>query len=116
MAEGMFNAWAPPGWTARSAGSAPAERVRPQAVEVLREIGIEIGGQRPKTIQAAMSPEVRLVVGLCAEETCPIVPGARSLHWPLPDPAGGGLDVFRATRDDLAERIRALIRSLDPES
>jgi arsenate reductase len=112
MAEGMFNAWAPAGWAARSAGTDPVRQVRPEAITVLRELGIDISGATPKPLAAAMGAEVRLVIGLCAEEACPIVPGAERLHWPLANPAGGDLSVFRRTRDDLAGRIRALIRDL----
>jgi arsenate reductase len=112
MAEGMFNAWAPAGWAARSAGTDPVRQVRPEAIAVLSELGIDIRHHVPKALQDATGPAPRLVVGLCAEEACPVVPGTESLHWPLANPAGGGLDVFRRTRDDLAERVRSLIRSL----
>lgn len=112
MAEGLFNALAPAGWRAGSAGTDPGERVREEAVTVMREIGVDISGHVPKPLQAAMGPDVELVVGLCAEEACPYVPGARSLHWPLPNPAGGDLTLYRTVRDDLADRIRALVRDL----
>jgi len=56
--------------------------------------------------------EVELVVGLCAEEACPVVPGVRSLHWPLPNPAGQSIERFREVRDELSVRVRALIRDL----
>lgn len=62
-----------------------------------------------------MDANVRLVVGLCAEEACPALPGVRSLHWPLPNPAGGGIERFRELRDDLAARIRTLIHDLGGE-
>lgn len=112
MAEGLFNALTPAGWRAGSAGTDPGERVREEAVTVMREIGVDISDHVPKPLQAALGPDVELVVGLCAEEACPVVPGARSLHWPLPNPAGGGLERFRELRDDLAVRVRALVRDL----
>jgi len=112
MAEGLFNALAPAGWRAGSAGTDPGDRVRDEAIAALREGGIDISQQVPKSIAAALSPEVELVVGLCAEEACPVVPGVRSLHWPLPNPAGQSIERFREARDELSVRVRALIRDL----
>ncbi len=108
MAEGLFNAAAPPGWEASSAGTEPALRVRPEAIAVMREIGIDISAQRPKSLQRALGPDVALVIGLCEEEACPVVPGARSEHWPLPDPAGRDIDAYRGVRDELRKRIGVL--------
>jgi arsenate reductase len=114
MAEGLFNALAPAGWRAGSAGTDPSGTVRPEAIAVMREGGIDISRQSPKSLAAAIDqggpPE--LVVGLCEEEACPVVPGARSLHWPLPNPAGAGIDAYRAVCDELAARMRALIADL----
>jgi arsenate reductase len=112
MAEGLFNALAPSGWRAGSAGTDPGEHVRAEAITVMREIGIDISGHRPKSLQAAMGPDVQLAVGLCAEEACPVIPGVQSLHWPLPDPAARPLSVFRAVRDELSRRVRVLIQDL----
>lgn len=112
MAEGLFNALAPAGWEARSAGTDPRDTVRPEAIVAMREAGIDISHHRPKTIADAMTPDVELVVGLCAEEACPVIPGVRALHWPLPNPVGRDVQFFRETRDDLAARIRQLIRDL----
>jgi len=112
MAEGLFNALAPAGWRAGSAGTDPQGTVREEAVAVMREVGVDISDHMPKPMQAALGPDIELVVGLCAEEACPMVPGARSLHWPLPNPAGGDLTLYRTVRDDLAGRIRALVRDL----
>jgi protein-tyrosine-phosphatase len=117
MAEGLFNAAAPAGWRAGSAGTDPSGSVRLQAVAVMREIGIDISGAAPKSIAAALAqgslgPRVDLVVGLCAEEACPVVPGARSLHWPLPNPAGGSIERYREVRDELARRIQGLLAEL----
>ena len=112
MAEGLFNSQAPAGWRAGSAGTDPSGSVRPEAIAVMREIGIDISRHVPKSLSAALSPETQLVVGLCEEEACPVVPGARSLHWPLPNPAGSGVERYREVRDDLATRINALIADL----
>jgi arsenate reductase len=112
MAEGLFNALAPAGWAAGSAGTDPHDSVRPEAIAVMREIGIDISHQRPKSIADALSGDVELAVGLCEEEACPVIPGIRTVHWPLPNPAGRELSFFRDVRNDLAERIRHLIGDL----
>lgn len=112
MAEGLFNTNAPSGWRAGSAGTEPGLQVRPEAVAVMREIGIDISGGRPKHLREALGPDVALVVGLCAEEACPVVPGARSEHWPLANPAGQDIAVFREIRDALRHRVADLAARL----
>jgi len=115
MAEGLSNAMAPPGWRAGSAGTEPAAQVRPEAITVMREIGIDISGHRPKHLRGALGPDVALVIGLCQEEACPVVPGVPSEEWPLPNPAGAtALAVYRRLRDDLRGRIGNLIPRLKP--
>lgn len=116
MAEGLFNALAPAGWAARSAGTDPGEAVRREAVAVMREIGVDIERHRPKSVAQAMDPDVRLVIGLCAEEACPVIPGIPGLHWPIPNPAGQEMDFYREVRDGLAQRIRDLIKDLTGEA
>lgn len=113
MAEGLFNAIAPSGWRAGSAGTEPGPQVRPEAASVMREIGIDISGGRPNLLRDALGPDVALVVGLCAEEACPVVPGARSEHWPLPNPAGQDIAVFREIRDGLRQRVADLAARLE---
>jgi arsenate reductase (thioredoxin) len=105
MAEALFNAAAPPGWRAGSAGTEPAAAVRPEAVAVMAEVGLDISSQRPRALADALGPDVALVVGLCAEEACPVVPGAAMEHWPLANPAGRDIAFFRETRDELRRRI-----------
>jgi arsenate reductase len=114
MAEGIARSLAPPGVKVWSAGSRPTT-VRPEAIAVLREIGIDITGHRSKDVGVIRVEEVDLVVTLCAEEVCPIFLGnAPRLHWGLPDPAAvegpeeERLAAFRQTRDELRRRIPAL--------
>ena len=84
-----------------SAGSNPAP-VHPHAVEAMAEIGIDIAGQYSKSVDTIDLSGLDLVVRLCAEEVCPILPEqVRRLHWPIPDPAAQDPDDpqarFRAT-------------------
>ena len=110
MAEGIARHLAPRDVRVSSAGSIPTS-VRPQAVAVLREIGIDIGEQRSKGVDAIERP-VDVVITLCAEEVCPVWLGsAERLHWALPDPAAvegseeQKLEAFRGVRDELLGRL-----------
>jgi arsenate reductase len=114
LAEGIARSLAPPEVTISSAGSEPAF-VRPQAIQVLKEIGIDISAHRSKAIEEIDSASVEAVVTLCAEEVCPIfLGGALNLHWGLPDPAktpgddAARLESFRRTRDELLRRLKLL--------
>jgi arsenate reductase len=113
MAEGLARSMAPEREFV-SAGSQPT-RVNPMAIEVLRELGIDIAGHRSKSVDCIDRSRIGTVVTLCAEEVCPVFPGdvARH-HWPLPDPAAvlddaERLDAFRRVRDELRARLRALL-------
>jgi arsenate reductase (thioredoxin) len=116
MAEGIARALAGDRLRVESAGSAPS-RVHPLAVEAMAEIGIDVGGQRSKSVDEIDRASVDTVITLCAEEVCPLYLGrARRLHWPLPDPAGGdgaeaaSLARFRGVRDELRRRIADWLR------
>ena len=119
LAEGIARTLAPPGVTVSSAGSEPTS-VRPQAVETLREIGIDISGHT-STGTADVGDGVDAVITLCAEEVCPVWLGsAWRVHWGLPDPAGAGdspeeeLEAFRRIRDELRVRLGVLFGTLSP--
>lgn len=114
LAEGIARTLAPAGVTVWSAGSQPT-RVRPEAVAVLAEIGIDTTPHRSKSVSEIPADQVDTVITLCGEEECPVFLGkARRLHWGLPDPAAAPdlgearLDAFRHTRDELTRRIAAL--------
>jgi arsenate reductase len=100
-----------------SAGSNPAP-VNPHAVSAMNEIGIDIGDQHSKSVDTIDIPGLDLVVTLCAEEVCPILPrGVRRVHWPILDPAaqasGEPQERFRAARDVIRANIRALAETLE---
>ncbi len=110
IAEGIARALAPEGVRVSSAGSEPTS-LRPEAVEALREIGIDISGHRSKGMDDVERP-VDAVVTLCAEEVCPAWLGpALRVHWGLPDPAAvdaspeARLQAFRDVRDELRRRL-----------
>jgi arsenate reductase len=113
MAEGLARASAPAGWRVFSAGSQPAV-LHPLAVEVMREIGIDITSHRSKGLDEVPLSEADFVITLCADEVCPVVGGTTNrLHWPLPDPAAQGemiryqVEAFQNTRDEIRRRIHS---------
>jgi arsenate reductase len=114
MAEGLARAMAPSDVQIWSAGSHPT-RVHPMAIEVMREVGVDLGNQRSKTLDEIPWAEADTVVTLCgeAEEACPVV-GAevRRVYWPLPDPSvaaeAAQRDTFRDVRDEIRWRISSL--------
>jgi thioredoxin type arsenate reductase len=114
IAEGIARSMVPAGTRVWSAGSRPTS-VRPEAIAVLKELGIDISNHRSKAVDEIPATEVDTVVTLCGEEECPLFLGkARRLHWGLPDPAQvtgsteDRLTAFRHTRDELRRRIQAL--------
>lgn len=116
MAEGIARTLAPPGVTIWSAGSRPTN-VRPEAIEVLKEIGIDISGHRSKGVAEIPAECVDTVITLCAEEGCPVFRGkVDRLHWELSDPAAPtgskleSLAAFRAIRDELISRIKNFLK------
>jgi len=113
MAEGIARALLPTEVKVWSAGSRPTS-VRPEAIAVLAEIGVDISKHRAKAVQDVPAAEVGTVVTLCGEEECPVFLGqATRLHWGLPDPAAvagpevARLNAFRSVRDELRARIAA---------
>ena len=116
MAEGLLRAKAGHLYEVVSAGTEPAARVNPLAIEAMREIGIDIGGARPKDVSAFLGRvPVRHLVIVChdADGRCPSVwPGALSrVHWPIEDPDAfqgdrvSSLAKFREVRDELSRRL-----------
>ena len=97
----------------RSAGSEPAPEVDPVAVTAMQEAGIDISSGQPErwTYDGIRRADVVVTMG-CGDE-CPVIPGRRYEDWPLRDPSGEPLDVVRAIRDDIEDRVRRLIDSLD---
>jgi arsenate reductase len=96
-----------------SAGSKPSQ-VNPYAIEVMRELGIDLSSHHSKSVQTIDPSEVGTVITLCAEEVCPAFLGqVRRLHWPIPDPAGEDSSIsredmlvrFRTARDTLRQMI-----------
>lgn len=117
MAEGLLRHMAGDRFEVASAGTHPS-LVRPEAIAVMRELGVDISGHRSKSLDEFRDQSFDFVITVCdqARQSCPVFPGApRQIHWSLEDPAAaaGGdeerLAVFRRVRDELRERIRAFL-------
>ncbi len=124
MAEGMLRAWGGPGFEAHSAGT-EATGVRPEAIAVMAEQGIDVSGQTSKTLERYVGQAWDYLIPVCEEacEACPYVPGARAVErWSFDDPAAVGgddtarRDAFRRVRDEIGEAIRDFIGRVVPAS
>jgi arsenate reductase (thioredoxin) len=96
------------GGTARSAGTRPAERVHPEVVGAMRELGVELDGRKPRALSREDVEWADTVVTMGCGDQCPYVPGKRYEDWELDDPAGKGLDQVRAIRDEIGRRVSSL--------
>jgi arsenate reductase len=113
IAEAIFNAMAPPGLEAISAGTAPEQVVDPTVVDAMREIGVEMSGHSPKRLTVAMAESADRIIsmGCGVEASCPVgLPITED--WGIEDPAGQPVERVREIRDGIRRRVEDLVRSL----
>jgi arsenate reductase len=115
MAAGWLTALAGDAIEVRSAGTAPADRVNPVAVEAMREVGVDIAAATPSILTGDALQVSDVVITMGCGDTCPFYPGTRYLDWPLDDPAGQGLEAVRPIRDMIRAKVEQLIRELLPD-
>jgi arsenate reductase len=113
MSEALFGHAAEGRHEARSAGTTPAERVHPEVVEAMGELGIDLGDRQPRRLSRADAEWADVVVTMGCGDECPYIPGKRYIDWDLPDPKGQSIETVRATRDEIERRVRALVDELD---
>jgi len=99
----------------RSAGSAPAEEINPNAVVALEELGVDMGEAFPKPLTDEVVRAADVVVTMGCGDACPIYAGKRYEDWDLDDPAGQDLETVRRIRDELDRRVQGLIAELLPD-
>jgi arsenate reductase len=98
---------------ARSAGTEPGERVHPEVVEAMRELGMDLAGCTPRKLSQADAEWADVVVTMGCGGECPYILGKRYLDWDLADPKGRPIEEVRATRDEIERRVVELIGELD---
>jgi len=108
MAQAFFERLAPPGVSAESAGTNPADAIWPEVIEAMGEVGIDISDRKPKTLTHQMQLRADLAVTMGCGDACPYVP-TTVIDWDLPDPAGQPLAKVREIRDTIEQRVRTLI-------
>ena len=116
ISEALFERAAAGHHEARSAGTEPGERVHPEVVEAMRELGIELAERVPHKLSQADAEWADVVVTMGCGDECPYIPGKRYLDWELDDPKGMSLEEVRRTRDEIATRVEQLVRELDDEA
>jgi len=110
MAAAWFNALADPGRAhAISAGTQPGERVHPEVVTAMLEVGIDLAALRPRKLTETLAREAQLLVTMGCGDACPVVPGLRRDDWPLEDPKEQPLATVRSIRDQIRARVAALL-------
>ncbi|MDX6670784.1 MAG: hypothetical protein QOI91_1147 [Solirubrobacteraceae bacterium] len=112
MSQALFERAAEGRHEAASAGTTPGERVHPEVVEAMDELGIDLRDRVPRALTTDLAEWADVVVTMGCGDECPYIPGRRYVDWDLADPAGRPLAEVRATRDDIAGRVYALLREL----
>ena len=113
MSAALFEREAAGRHCALSAGTTPAERVHPEVVEVMLELGIDLSARRPRLLTRELAEQADVVVTMGCGDECPYIPGKRYIDWDLPDPKGRPIAEVRATREEIGRRVRALVEELD---
>jgi arsenate reductase (thioredoxin) len=98
----------------RSAGSDPAEGLNPAVVEAMSELGLDISREFPKPLTDEFVQAADVVITMGCGDACPYYPGKRYLDWDLEDPAGKPLATVRRIRDEIDDRVQALLQEIAP--
>ncbi len=96
----------------RSAGSAPADEINPAVVAAMAEVGLDLSKEFPTPLSTEAVEGADVVVTMGCGDACPVFPGKRYLDWELPDPAGCPVEEVRAIRDEIDQRVQALLAEL----
>ena len=112
MSQALFERAAAGRHEARSAGTTPGERVHPEVVTAMKEVGFDLSGRTPERLTDDLANWADIVVTMGCGDDCPYIPGKQYLEWDLPDPKGRPIDEVRATREEIDQRVRALLETL----
>ena len=114
MAEGFANNLGKGIIEVCSAGSRPSGKINPDATKVMQELGIDISYQKSKGFEELSIKKFDYVVTMGCEDVCPFVPAKQNMDWHVEDPKGKDLGFFRKVRDDIAEKVKELIKENAP--
>ncbi|HET9164290.1 MAG TPA: arsenate reductase ArsC [Solirubrobacterales bacterium] len=113
MSQALFERAAAGRHEARSAGTTPGDRVHPEVVEAMAELGIDLAARTPRRLSDEDARWTDVVVTMGCGDECPRIPGRRYIDWDLPDPQGRPLEEVRASRDEIERRTAQLADELD---
>ena len=113
MSHALFERAAGGRHTATSAGTTPGDRLHPEVVAVMRELGIDLADRKPRLLTLDLAEQADVVVTMGCGDECPYVPGKRYIDWELADPKGRRMDDVRVIRDEIARRVSGLVQELD---
>jgi arsenate reductase len=110
MAAAFFNSLADPARAeAVSAGTEPGDRVHPEVVTAMREVGLDLSGAQPQRLTPEVAAGGQWLITMGCGEACPVVPGIARDDWPVEDPKGQPPERVRAIRDELRARVEAFV-------
>lgn len=116
MSQVLFERAAQGRHTAASAGTIPADRVHPEVVAAMSELGVDLSDRTPRALDRELAEQADVVVTMGCGDECPYIPGRRYIDWDLEDPKGLPIDEVRQIRDEIDSRVRELAAELDGEA
>ncbi len=115
MSQALFERAAAGHHEARSAGTTPGDRVHPEVVEAMAELGIDLATRVPAELTREDAEWADVVVTMGCGDECPYIPGKHYIDWDLPDPKGRPIEEVRATRDEIERRVHELVDELSAD-
>ena len=110
MAAAWFNRLADPAKArAISAGTEPGSRVHPEVIDAMNEVGVDLSKAVTTRLTTEVAQQAQMLITMGCGDQCPVVPGVRRDDWPLEDPKGKPIAHVRAIRDDIRQRVEALL-------
>ena len=110
MAAAWFNRLADPAKArAISAGTDPGSRVHPEVIDAMNEVGVDLSKAGTTRLTTEVAQQAQMLITMGCGDQCPVVPGVRRDDWPLEDPKGKAIAHVRAIRDDIRQRVEALL-------
>lgn len=113
MSQALFEEAAEGRHQALSAGTTPAERVHPEVIDAMNELGHDLSNREPQLLTRRLAEQADLVITMGCGDECPVIPGKQYVDWDLPDPHGQPIERVRLIRNDIRQRVGELVKQLD---